>query len=182
MAPRMRLNVELTPGLDRVKGRWVRATKDFNDRNYALMGHYARKASRLTKEEAPVGETGKFKKGIFARRKRRLKTVVGFTLTVPEPLGTFIRKGTKPHRIQARNANALVFPWAAKGLTVVVHKAPSWKTHVSNSVMWSGKGYVDHPGTKANDFVKRAQRRWYPQMAKELKRTARSYTKDLADV
>ena len=180
--PRLVTHTEITPGLDRVKGRWIRADKDFNRRNWDLMGYWARRAKALTQAEAPVGKTGKFKKGIWAKRYRRSKTIVGFNITVPQPIGTFILEGTKRHPITARKARALVFFWPKVGMVTVVPKRGGFSTHVKDNIYWVGKGYVDHPGTKANPFIQKARRRWWPQMAKELKRSARRYSSDLVDL
>lgn len=181
-SPRLVINTEITPGLDRVKGRWIKADKDYTRRNWALMGYWARRAKALTQAAAPVGKTGKFKKGIWAKRYRRSKTIVGFNITVPQPIGTFILKGTKAHKIRAKNASALAFFWDKIGMHVLVPRRGGFKTHVRSDTLWIGKGYVDHPGTKANPFVQRAKRRWWPQMAKELKQSARGYSSDLVDL
>ncbi len=181
--PRTFINIKMAPNLERdVKGRWKKASADFNRRNWILMGQYAKKAASYTQADAPEGKTGKFKKSIRARRYRRAKTIVGFTMSMAQPLGTFITKGTKRHIIRARSANALAFFWGKIGMRVVVPKRGGFKTHVRNDVLWVGKGHVNHPGTKANPFHVRAKRRWWPQMAKEIKRISRNYSADLVDV
>ena len=180
--PRLVIDTHWTPDLERVQGRWIQADKQFNQRNRALMKQYGRKAKDLTQDEAPKGKTGKFARGIRFRTYARAKTIMGFTITVPQPIGTFILKGTKKHIIKARNASALSFFWAKIGMRAVVPKHGGFKTHVRSDVLWIGKGHVDHPGTKANPFVQRAKRRWWPQMAKEIKGISRDYAADLVDL
>ena len=52
----------------------------------------------------------------------------------------------RPHRIAARNAQALAFFWPRVGMQVFVPKRGGFRTHVRGGALWVGKGYVDHPG------------------------------------
>lgn len=115
----------------------------------------------LMREEAPAGKTGKFRKGIFYRTYEREQGPI-LRVYAPQPLATFIALGTKPHRIAAKQAGALSFDWPKFGGHVIVPKGGGFPTHVRGNVLWIGKGYVDHPGTRPNRFPGRAYRRWYP--------------------
>jgi hypothetical protein len=137
-----------------------------------------REWKRLMQDEAPEGKTGKFKKGIgfrtFARGEDRF-LMIGH---MPQPLGTYITEGTKPHWIQAKNRRALSFFWPKIGMRVIVPKRGGFKTHVRNDVFWIGKGGVNHPGTKANPFHKRAYRRWRPKAKQVMRRITHHWQAD----
>ena len=176
MAGQARISFEATPGFRDVRGRFVKANREMLDDWREAMRDEGRRAVRFTKDEAPEGKTGKFKKGIRFRTFQRTKTIMGFTISMPQPLGTFITEGTKRHKIAARRAKALVFFWPKVGMVTVVPKGGGFNTHVRDGTYWVGKGYVDHPGTKKNPFHIRAKKRWYPHLAKKMKRTVLRYS------
>jgi hypothetical protein len=65
--------------------------------------------------------------------------------------------GTRPHRIAARRADALAFHWKRMGFDVVVPKNATGHTyHRADGTLVVGKGYVDHPGTRAQPFLRPA--------------------------
>jgi hypothetical protein len=112
------------------------------------------------------------KTGAYAGKIRTRQLTVangaGFEVLSPGPLGTFIQKGTKPHTIAARRAKALRFFWPKIGAMVYVPKAGGFRTHFRGGALWIGKGYVNHPGTKANPFMNAAYRRWRPGAQQDL--------------
>jgi hypothetical protein len=137
-----------------------------------------REGVRLWRDEAPEGKTGKFKRGIGFRTYAKGEDRFTMTIHTPQPLGTFITEGTRAHPIRAKNARALSFFFAKIGLHLVVPKGGGFPTHVRDGVMWSGKGHVDHPGTKANPFHKRAYRRWKPKARQVMRRITHQWQAD----
>jgi hypothetical protein len=106
---------------------------------------------QLQQDEAPKGQTGKFAKGIRFRSFQTGDTV-GFTTSIPQPLGKWITGGTRPHVITPKGPGyPLRFFWAKLGRVVYAYR-------------------VNHPGTKANPFVKRAYDRWRPKAETEMRR------------
>lgn len=77
---------------------------------------------------------------------------------------TAVHNGTRPHTISAKRAGALAFNWKARGgIRVVVPKKPGGGTGIRKSksgkvVLWVGKGFVRHPGTKARPWLDDALR------------------------
>ena len=73
-----------------------------------------------------------------------------------------VHDGSKAHRITAKHKGALVFYWKRVGMVTVVPKVPRTRyTGVIKSKRKGvrfhiGKGYVNHPGTKARPFLMRA--------------------------
>lgn len=94
-------------------------------------------------EEAPV-RTGHLRRNIKVtpfRMTGPYKGEGGLGVSLRDvPYAGHVRWGTKPHRIAARRAPALVFFWPKVGRTVFFKS-------------------VNHPGTKPNDFLTRAVRR-----------------------
>lgn len=81
---------------------------------------------------------------------------------VPQPLGGWITKGTRPHVIRPKGPGyPLRFFWA-KG-----PKGPGIYHYYS----------VNHPGTKPNPFIARAYRRWLPDAKAEMIRLGRAYVR-----
>lgn len=96
----------------------------------------------------------------------------GFYGLSAKPVGHFIILGTKPHKIAPRRANALSFFWTKAGVYTVVPKAGGFKTHMAGGKLWIGKGFVRHPGTKANPFPARALARLKADVDNVLKTLA----------
>lgn len=95
------------------------------------------------REEAPV-RSGRLRSSIKVtpfRMTGPYKGEGGVGVSIRDvPYAGFVRWGTKPHVIRARNAPALRFYWPKVGRVVFFKK-------------------VNHPGTKPNDFLTRAVRR-----------------------
>ena len=128
------------------------------DRRDLVRGQ-GRRLKEMMQDEAPKGKTGKFAKGI------RFKTfargdAMGFTVSTPQPLGSWIIKGTRPHKIVARKASALAFYWPKIGKYWVGHS-------------------VNHPGTKPNPFAGRAYRRWLPGARSDLRTVASNFSRTI---
>ena len=131
---------------------------------------------QIAQMEAPQ-KTGNFRKTIETQFLQG--DAIGFEGFSGQPLGTFIAKGTKPHKIRARKAGALYFFWGKVGMFTVVPKAGGFRTHTAGGKLWIGKGYVDHPGTKPNDYVSRTFAKWEPEMIKEVEAVADKFVIDV---
>lgn len=108
------------------------ADKDANKR--------ATRVLRFAKEEAPVGKTGELRRGLRKTQSRdvRGRWSTGYDVTSNAPHSLFVIKGTRPHPIVGNPL--LSFFWPKLGTNVVFRS-------------------VQHPGTKANNFLGRALRR-----------------------
>lgn len=168
------IKVESKPTFRDVRGRWAK-TEDSIIKHWQKSGMF-KLGSSLRDEmqkEAPK------KTGAFAN-KIGFKTFssgasTGFRIFMPEPLGTFITKGTRPHVIRANKAKALYFYWPKVSAYTVVPKAGGFSTHFSGGKLWIGKGYVNHPGTDPNQFDKRAYANWLPTARTMLNRISKSF-------
>ena len=157
----------MIPPFREIKGRFVKATDEMRTGSRDYMRAQGRRMVVLAQEEAPVGKTGKFKKGI---RFRTFDTggSFGFSVSTPQPLGRWIMEGTKRHIIAARNVKALKFLWErgprSSGTFTAFH-----------FYKW-----VMHPGTKPNPFMSRAYRRWLPGARTGLRRLGLRFTRTIA--
>jgi hypothetical protein len=65
-----------------------------------------------------------------------------------------VHGGTKPHIIRAVHARALAFDWPkVGGKTLVPIRPMGFTGHTRLGVFIIGKGYVNHPGTRARPFL-----------------------------
>lgn len=167
------LSITIRPPFRDLKGRFVKAEKGLLEDRREMLRNLGRRYVELAKKEAPK-RTGNFAAGIFYRTYEMGKNLEMRAYS-PEPLGTFIRRGTDPHQIAARNKGALYFYWPKVGMFTVVPKAGGFKTHVADNKLWIGKGYVDHPGTKANNYNERAYDQWKPEGRPALRQIALRY-------
>ncbi len=170
-------SVTFNPPLRDVRGRFARADKILLEEKRKSARLLGRRWVEIARDEAP-SKTGKFRESIRFRTFVKPKEV-GFTTSSAQPLGTFITLGTKPHRIAARKAKALVFFWGKVGKYTIVPKGGGFKTHVSGGKLWIGKGYVNHPGTKPNNYIERTYIRWERELNKEIARMSRSFIKTI---
>ena len=153
--------IKWSPLLRDVQGRFTKATKELMEKQRREIRPQAQRLLALTREEAPA-RTGAF------REKIRYQTFtegswVGFKVLMPQPLATFIIKGTRRHPIVARRARSLRFYWedGPKGPGIYFYYA------------------IDHPGTKPNRFAGRAVRRWRPGARMWNRSLARAYIQEL---
>lgn len=146
-----------------LQGRYAGASPFLMERARAMIRPQARRLKELAQEEAPEGETGKFRKSI-AFRTFVGGNQMGFTMSDAQPLGTWIRGGTRPHIIRAKNASFLRFYWARgpRGAGIYFFRS------------------VNHPGTKKNPYIGRAYRRWIPGARADLKAIGADFTRYLA--
>jgi hypothetical protein len=100
----------------------------------------AEKVEHAAKLEAPVGKTGDLRRQIRTTQSRDVqgRYSTGYDVTSNAPYSIFVIKGTKPHTITGNPL--LSFFWPRVGANVVFRS-------------------VQHPGTKANNFLGRALRK-----------------------
>ena len=105
----------------------------------------------IAQDEAPK-RTGEFAQGM-RQESFNTPTGGGFKVSLPAPLGRWIIDGTPAHVIAA-HGRALRFVWG--GETVFFRS-------------------VNHPGTKPNDFIRRAYGIWEPEAKNKLRGVAALY-------
>lgn len=166
------ISVSVSPTFRDLLGRFTKTTDKLLDENRENLRELGRSWVREMRTEAPEGKTGNFKRGIKYRTRLEAKNKIVLEGIIPEPLGTFITQGTKPHPIAAKRAKALVFFWGKINVLTIVPKGGGFKTHFRGPVLMIGKGYVDHPGTEPNPFNKRAFDKWEPLAQKRVRQIA----------
>ena len=178
-------SVTFKPTLRNVKGQFTRATAKLVENQRKASRRLAKRWVAIAKQEAPKGK-GQTKTRVHGDFRRSIDyqemtkgAAVGFTSTSEQPLGTFITHGTKPHKIKAKRAKALYFYFGKVRMWTVVPKKGGFKTHVSNRKLWVGKGFVNHPGTKRNDYVTRAYVRWTKDMEEKIEAVADRFVIDV---
>lgn len=94
---------------------------------------------KAARQEAPT-KTGELRRGLRIEQSRdtRGRWASGYDVVSTAPHTTFVIKGTRPHTIVGKPL--LAFFWPQVGTNVVFHR-------------------VNHPGTKANNFLLRALRK-----------------------
>jgi hypothetical protein len=100
------------------------------------------------------------------------------------PYAAAIHDGSRPHKIYAKNKKALAFTKGGKTIMVPKnpHKMPGYLVdgNGDSNVVWSQKGYVDHPGTKPDRFLYEAAQRGQKNLINELnKGVARAIAKTI---
>jgi len=154
------LKVEITPPLRDLQGRFAKAEKKLLALRREQLRDLGRRFVAVAREEAPR-KTGKFAKGIgFKTYERGKGGAMELRVTDPQPLGKWIRGGTKPHVIVPVRARCLHF-FTRSGDEVFTMK-------------------VHHPGTKPSPYQERAMKRMTPEIDKSLKKLGKAVVKELA--
>ncbi len=165
--PTVQYKMELRPTFKDLSGRFTKANAALLEANRQFMRDEGRRLTSLLQAEAPrsegEGEGQHFADQIRFRTFVEGNNKLGFKISMPEPLGTFILSGTRPHTISARNAKSLAFFWEDGP------EGPDVYFYLS----------VRHPGTSANKFVGRATRRWFPGFRSGAKKVATRYVRVL---
>lgn len=184
-APLMTSSITFKPTLRNVRGQFTKATARLVENQRKASRRLAKRWVTIARSEAPKGKGvsktrthGDFRRSIVYKEFTK-GGKVGFSSESEQPLGTFITHGTRPHKIRARHKKALYFFFGKVGMWTVVPKKGGFKTHVSDRKLWVGKGYVQHPGTKRNDYVTRAYVRWQKDMEKEINAVADRFVIDV---
>ena len=141
--------VETRPDLQKLASNATAAETavDRNLRNVSL--RLRRRMEQFAYAEAPK-DTGRYSRAITGRDISS-GNVAGFEMLSPYPLSRFILGGTRPHTIVPRRARMLRFYWPKVGRVVFARS-------------------VQHPGTQANQFYRRALIRWRPEAMDDLKK------------
>jgi len=159
--PEPMLRVEITPPIRDLQGRYAKAEPTLVKLQRENLRVVGRKVVVIAKEEAPKGKTRKFSQGIqFKTYQRSAGGQMELRVTDPQPLGTWIRGGTRPHVIVPVRAQVLHFVTEA-GVEVFTRK-------------------VHHPGTKPNPYHERTMKRMKPEIDQELAKLGKKFVKELA--
>lgn len=158
MAVRVGYQLTTKPTFRALNGRFNRADKVLLVERRKELKIQAQRFVKLAKEEAPK-RTGEFASNIRFRTFQE-QTALGFRVSIPDPLGTFITEGTEPHPIVASRGKVLAFVPKGGSEVVFAHS-------------------VNHPGTKPNRFMGRASRRWHPGARKMLARISLRYASEI---
>lgn len=90
---------------------------------------------------------------------RARRTFVAGTVETRVKYATWVHNGTDPHKIYPKGKGALAFDWPKVGAFTIVPRTPPRhptgliKSKKRGTYFIIGKGYVDHPGTKARPFM-----------------------------
>ena len=145
--------IESIPTFRAINGRFAVAEKELLEARRDEMRVLGAKARDIYQEEAPK-KTGEFSRNIRYRTFVRSDSV-GFTVSMPQPLGKWITDGTRPHVIRPRG-QGYPLRFTVNGRTVYAYR-------------------VNHPGTKPNPFTERAAARFEPEGQKALNRISLRY-------
>lgn len=161
MADKSLFRLTINPTFRDFKGRFARATDQLLEDRRDQARDLARRHVEVARDEAPK-DTGDFARGIRFKTFRKGLDSLGYTLSDPQPLGKFIRLGTKPHLITPRGSGyPLRFFWKKVGRNVAFYS-------------------VNHPGTKPNPYMERATNRMQPDMDKSAARISTRYVSQVA--
>lgn len=172
------MELVIEPQFFGLSDRFIKAFDALNEEKQESVRRLGARWVQFAQAEAPK-RTGAFASGIEYKPFREEATF-GFAGYSPQPLGNFIKFGTKPHPIAPRNADALKFYWQRTGLYTIVPKGGGFKTHRVGSTLYIGKGRVDHPGTKPNPYHARAYEMLLPAIQEEARILSRKFVVALA--
>lgn len=170
--------ITANPTFKDLAGRFAKAEKELLDARRDEMRELGKRFVILLREEAPQGKTGKFRQSISYKTFQEGEALTMRTYHA-RPLGDWIIGGTKPHKIEATKAGALYFFWPKVGAWTVVPKKGRGFTGMSGGKFWIGKGYVNHPGTKPNDYASRAYEKGKDDINTSMRKISTRYVKAL---
>jgi len=134
----------------------------------SLAAPYVAETTRQALNRARVlapRDTGNLANSLVMTMRAR-RTYVAGTVETRVKYATFVHNGTRAHKIFPKGKGALAFDWKKVGMRVVVpkggrHRATGFAGVVKSkkgAYFLIGKGYVNHPGTKARPFLMDALR------------------------
>lgn len=170
----MSIQPMIEPQFRDLSARFTLAIKDLDNIIQSNIHTLGARWVQYAKAEAPI-RTGQFVTGIGYIPFRESEDAVGFAGISPQPIGNWIKFGTQPHKIAARNTDALRFYWKRTGYFTIVPRKGGFKTHAIGRTLYVGKGFVDHPGTKPNPYHLRAYDKYWPEVQEEVKRISKSF-------
>lgn len=134
------LRYEQKPTFRDISGRFARATDELIEGHREFVRIEGRRYVGIAQRRAPK-KSGDFARGIRFRTTAGVNSV-GFTASVPQPLGDWIIKGTPPHEIRPKGTG---YPL---------------RFEIGGRVIYAYR--VFHPGTKPNPFIREAYEEWLP--------------------
>jgi hypothetical protein len=153
--------VEITPTLKEIASRFSLAEKNLGNDREAQAETLAADYLRIARKQAPK-KSGDFANSLQTETFRKGVSGFGFNFFEPQPLGKWIRLGTKPHKIVPKGAGyPLAFYWAKIGGMMYTYS-------------------VNHPGTKPNPYAARAEREWRGDAEKTNQRISTRYVNMIA--
>ena len=153
-------NITSDPTTRELTRRVLDANRGVEQDRRAVLRGQGRRFVQLAKDEAPK-KTGEFARSITFKTFQRGDTDE-VNIYTPQPLGKWIRLGTKRHPITPKRPGyPLAFYWPKMGRM--------WFTYA-----------VDHPGTKANPYLARAEKEWRVEANKTNKSIATRYVTTIA--
>lgn len=149
-----------------LKYRFAKADKKLFESKSKEVRALGNRWVQIAREEAPIGKTtpdhpDNRRGGVKFKDSIRYETFIegdteGFRGISQQPLGKWIVYGTRRHDIPLTHyTKSLSFFWTKVGMETRVPKEGG-NTKVRGDVLYIGKGYVDHPGTKPNPYTERA--------------------------
>lgn len=146
-------------GVDALKGRFTSMRQAWAAAPRSIVNQAAQVLKKALQQEAPV-RTGALRRGIRFRTQASGGAVIA-RFTSEAAYTPFVIQGTKPHEIWAGfytgRSSKRVLAWSGAD-----HPTP----------------YVQHPGTRANDFPVRAMRKAGPLVRAILARTGQALVSD----
>lgn len=140
--------VTAVPTFRDLQGRFAKAEDALLDIRRDELRQFGRRVVSVMQAEAPK-KTGQFASGIRFRTTQE-GDAVSLSVSSPQPLGKWIVQGTKPHVITPRG-QGYPLRFTVGGTTVFAYR-------------------VQHPGTKPNNYPKRAVDQLRPEMSRVLSR------------
>lgn len=174
----MSVQTVIEPQFRDLHGRFTKASKTLDEETQKSVQMLGRSWVQLAQAEAPR-KTGTFATSIRYYPFTEPDTF-GFKGLSAQPLGNYIKFGTAPHSIAARNTGALHFFWERVGLETFVPRRGGFKTHQIGNQLFIGKGFVAHPGTKPNEYHLRAFEQFWPQLQAQIRRVSENFVITLA--
>ena len=164
------IQITINPTIRDQRGRFAKANAGLLEDYRDTMRFHGRRFVKIAKEEAPE-RTGKFSGNIRFRTFVEGRTI-GFTVSSPQPLSTFIQKGTVEHPIAAEG---FTFRGGSVRPRVLAFFWPSGPRGAMTYFFRS----VTHRGTKANPFMGRAMRRWIPGARRGMREIGKNWIRTL---
>lgn len=163
MAGKSQITYTISPSF-RALGKFAKTNPKMVEKKRAEMRALGQKIANALVNRAPR-KTGEYARSINFKT-YETNNVISLRFYAAQPLTGWIRGGTKPHIIAARNAKNLRFYWDKGPRGAGIYFYP----------------YVHHPGTKPNDFFSEVYSQYSPEMRATLSRMAANYAQELAQV
>jgi hypothetical protein len=94
--------------------------------------------------------------------------------------GKWVHEGTRPHKIYPKNKSALHFVIGGKSVIVPKQKNKYWQGQVASNpnATFSWKGFVNHPGTKKDQFLYEALERQSSKIIDRVQKAVKNIIKN----